>query len=127
MRQTGPAGLALPIAAGEAGLGVAIFTGTRMRLDEDALLGIHAGCHALFSKLPEVTPEREESALPAMSRRELQCLKLTANGLTSDDIAEELGLSVHTANQYLANAAQKLNATNRIHAVAKALREGLID
>jgi DNA-binding CsgD family transcriptional regulator len=62
-----------------------------------------------------------------MSKREIECLRLTANGLTSEEIAAELGLSVHTANQYLTSSAQKLNAVNRIHAVAKALRAGLID
>ena len=65
--------------------------------------------------------------LPAISKRELECLSLTANGLTSEEIAAELGLSVHTANQYLTNTAQKLDAVNRMHAVAKALRLGLID
>lgn len=64
---------------------------------------------------------------PAMSRRELECLNLTAEGLTSEEIAKKLGLSVHTANQYLINTTQKLNAVNRVHAVAKALRAGLID
>ena len=34
---------------------------------------------------------------------------------------------MHTANQYLTNTAQKLDAVNRMHAVAKALRLGLID
>jgi DNA-binding CsgD family transcriptional regulator len=57
----------------------------------------------------------------------MECLKLTARGLTSEDIARQLGLSVHTANQYLASTTQKLDATNRIHAVAKAMRLGLID
>ena len=32
-----------------------------------------------------------------------------------------------SANQYLSNTTQKLNAVNRMHAVAKALRLGLID
>ena len=47
--------------------------------------------------------------------------------IASDEIATRLGLSVHTANQYLANTTQKLNAVNRMHAVAKALRAGLFD
>jgi DNA-binding CsgD family transcriptional regulator len=64
---------------------------------------------------------------PLISKRELECLKLTANGYTSDEIARLLKLSVHTANQYLSNTTQKLDAVNRMHAVAKALRMGLID
>ncbi len=62
-----------------------------------------------------------------MSKRERQCLQLTARGKTSDEIAAALGLSIHTANQYLTATTQKLNAVNRMHAVAKALRLGLID
>ncbi len=62
-----------------------------------------------------------------MTQRELDCLKLTANGYTSEEIAVILGLSVHTANQYLTKVTLKLNALNRVHAVAKALRLGLIE
>jgi FixJ family two-component response regulator len=43
-----------------------------------------------------------------------------------EDIAAALGLSVHTTNQYLAATTHKLNAMSRTHAVAKALRLGLI-
>ncbi|TGU67737.1 helix-turn-helix transcriptional regulator, partial [Mesorhizobium sp. M1C.F.Ca.ET.144.01.1.1] len=60
-------------------------------------------------------------------KRELECLKLTANGNTSEEIAKLLKLSVHTANQYLTQSTQKLNAVNRNQAVAKALRLGLIE
>lgn len=120
-------GLAMPLAAWDGAQGLAVFKGDRFCNDADRFIDIHASCHALFDELPETMPEREVSSQPAISRREMQCLKLTANGLTSEEIALELGLSVHTANRYLANATQKLNATNRIHAVANALREGLID
>lgn len=62
-----------------------------------------------------------------MTRREIECLKLTAEGRTSEEIAARLGLSVHTANQYLANTGRKLNAVNRMQAVAKALRARIIE
>ena len=62
-----------------------------------------------------------------MTRRELECLKLTANGYTSEEIARLLKLSVHTTNQYLTQSVQKLNAVSRTQAVAKALRLGLIE
>ena len=54
-------------------------------------------------------------------------LSYAATFVPRSEIAAQLGLSVHTANQYLTNSAQKLNAVNRMHAVAKALRLGLID
>ena len=67
-----------------------------------------------------------EVAKYGLSKRDIECLRLTADGLTSEQIAERLGLSVHTANQYVAAAAEKLDAVNRMHAVAKALRAGII-
>lgn len=118
-------GILLPL-SGEDRFGMIVFTGPAIAVEEERLMDIHARCHALFDSLPDTPPERSEPA-PAISRRELQCLKLTAEGLTSEEIALRLGLSVHTANQYLANATEKLDAANRVHAVAKALRAGLID
>ena len=76
------------------------------------------------------TPTRSSARkllMRSISKRELECLKLTANGNTSEEIARLLKLSVHTANQYLTQSTQKLNAVNRNQAVAKALRLGLIE
>ena len=106
--------------------GVVVFAGDDMTLDEVALCETHARCHAVFAGVVE-NRSLDGEQLPAMSKRELECLRLTANGLTSEEIAAALKLSVHTANQYLTNSTHKLNAVNRIHAVAKALRCGLID
>ncbi|WP_441338379.1 helix-turn-helix domain-containing protein [Nitratireductor sp.] len=120
-------GLILPLATDQRNHGAIFILGQDIRLERDLLFDLHSQCHALFTQFIERDPHPAESASPAISKRELQCLKLTANGLTSEEIARRLGLSVHTANQYLANTTQKLNAVNRVHAVAKALRKGLID
>src|SRR5690606_39081139 len=106
--------------------GAVAFFGPDMLLGEDALCETHARCYALFAEVARQRP-LDGGRLPAMSKREIECLRLTANGFTSDEIAGALGLSVHTANPYLTSSAHKLNAVNRIHAVAKALRAGLID
>ena len=90
------------------------------------MFDIHARCFSLFDAVARMRPG-ESAKFPSISKRELECLKLTANGYTSDEIARLLKLSVHTANQYLTNTTQKLNAVNRMHAVAKALRMGLIE
>lgn len=120
------AGIAFPVSCRQRRNGIAIFYGTPSGLDERMLGEVHGFCYALFAEASECRPGGLEP-LPVMSKREIECLKLTANGLTSVDIAANLKLSVHTANQHLATSAQKLNAVNRIHAVAKALRIGLID
>lgn len=119
-------GIVFPVYADRGQAGLVIFIGNDISMDESGLYETHARSFALFSAVTRLRPI-EGGSVPAISKRELQCLSLTANGLTSEEIAAELGLSVHTANQYLTNTAQKLNAVNRMHAVAKALRLGLID
>jgi DNA-binding CsgD family transcriptional regulator len=64
---------------------------------------------------------------PRISTREQSCLAWTAEGKTSEEIGIILDLSPHTVNHYLGSAARKLGASNRMHAVAKALRLGLIE
>ncbi|UUP16795.1 helix-turn-helix transcriptional regulator [Nitratireductor thuwali] len=105
--------------------GLVIVAGSKLRAAATSLVELHLRCLSAFAALPEAL-RRGDGRSTSLSRREIQCLKLTANGLTSEDMARKLGLSVHTANQYLANATQKLDAVNRVQAVAKALRGGLI-
>ncbi|MGH6726041.1 MAG: response regulator transcription factor [Pseudolabrys sp.] len=57
---------------------------------------------------------------------ELEALKLFANGRSADEMAELLGVSKSMAMHYLRVAARKLGARNRVHAVAIAVRIGLI-
>lgn len=118
--------LALPLAAERGDGGLMVVSGDRMELSTQSLSELHAFCLLQFGLISRLRPTVAETA-PQMSRREVECLKLTANGCTSDEIATRLGLSVHTTNQYLTNSSQKLNAVGRVHAVAKALRLGLID
>lgn len=120
------AGIAFPVAQERGRAGLVVFTGSAMNVDETNLCEAHSRCFTLFA---HVAKQRVQDCAkkPNVSKREIECLRLTADGLTSDDIATSLGLSVHTANQYLTNSTQKLNAVNRIHAVAKAMRSGLID
>ena len=58
---------------------------------------------------------------------ELRALGLFGNGRSSDEIAAELGVSKSIAQHYIRVATRKLGARNRVHAVAIAVRLGLID
>ena len=74
--------------------------------------------------------EREASAQAAqalLSEGERNVLLWCANGKTSFEISRILNLSEHTVNHYIAAAARKLDATNRPHAIAKAIKAKLID
>ena len=70
--------------------------------------------------------ERKSVPSETLSEREISCLQLAGDGQISEEIAEKLGLSVHTVNAYLGSATIKLDSVNRIQAIAKAIRLGYI-
>lgn len=119
-------GIALPVFADGGVGGLVVLAGRDMAIDDAIVCDLHIRAFALFRSVARLRLSQLDGT-PPVSSRELQCLTLTADGKTSDEIAAELGLSVHTTNQYLATATHKLNAMSRTHAVARALRLGLID
>lgn len=62
-----------------------------------------------------------------LTRRERECLRYAAEGLTAKEIAERLRRSVPTATLHLKSAARKLGARNRLHAVTLAMHYRLLD
>jgi LuxR family transcriptional regulator len=62
-----------------------------------------------------------------LTPREIQCLRLTAQGLTAKEIAHRLGRAVGTINLHLNLAIRKLGARNRVQAVARAAHYRLLD
>jgi DNA-binding CsgD family transcriptional regulator len=71
------------------------------------------------------TPAGTASA-PVLSPREFEVLRLAAQGLTDQQIADALFMSRRTATTHQANIRQKLGVQNRAEAVAYASREGLL-
>ena len=63
---------------------------------------------------------------PHLTAREFECLSALADGLGRDAIAGLLQISIPTVAMHLTNARHKLNAKSREHAVAIALRSGLL-
>jgi DNA-binding NarL/FixJ family response regulator len=63
----------------------------------------------------------------AITTRELEVLRLLTAGLTNKDIGERLHLSPETIKTHLGNIYRKLGVEGRAHAVAVALRRGLLD
>ena len=61
-----------------------------------------------------------------LSRRELEVLRVMAEGGTDRDIARELFVSLNTARKHSQNINRKLGAHSKLEAVIIALREGII-
>ncbi|WP_103353127.1 response regulator transcription factor [Amycolatopsis sp. CA-128772] len=64
--------------------------------------------------------------LGGMSDRETEVLKLVAAGCSTQEIADELCYSQRTVKSILHDVTNRFQLRNRSHAVAYALREGLI-
>jgi DNA-binding CsgD family transcriptional regulator len=68
----------------------------------------------------------EAPSVGRLSARERECLVWAAQGHTSRQIGENLGLTTSTVNYFIDAAAEKLAAASRVHAAAKAVALGLI-
>ena len=62
----------------------------------------------------------------SLSRRELQILRMMASGTATEEISEELEISVHTVRNHVRNLRVKLDAKTKMEAVATAFRLGLL-
>ena len=69
---------------------------------------------------------RGEVAVEPLTSREVEVLRLVADGLTNKAIGLQLGISEHTVKFHLGSAMNKLSAASRAEAVAVAMRRGLI-
>lgn len=58
--------------------------------------------------------------------REKECLLWAAEGKTGNEIADILNISERTVTFHLQNASQKMGASNRQHAISRAISMGLI-
>jgi two-component system response regulator DevR len=62
-----------------------------------------------------------------LTEREREVLQLLAGGLHTQEVATRIGLSAETVKSDTKRAIQKLEADSRVHAVAIALRQALIE
>ena len=68
---------------------------------------------------------REDSTLAVLTDREMQVLRLLANGFDNAQIAAELHISPKTVKNHISNILTKLQIENRIQAAVLAVRSGL--
>jgi DNA-binding NarL/FixJ family response regulator len=61
-----------------------------------------------------------------LTPREVEVLKFLAEGVSNQQMAEKLVLSMHTVRNHVQNVITKLGAHSKLEAVATAVREGII-
>ena len=76
-----------------------------------------------FAQSPGSQPE---ATFPELTKREYEVLDLLASGLTDRDIAEKLVVSEETAKTYTKRLLKTLDVTNRLQAVLKGMRCGMV-
>jgi DNA-binding NarL/FixJ family response regulator len=82
---------------------------------------------ALLRRDGGASPMPEPAQAPfALRPRELQLLRLIADGLSNRQIAQTLAVSVHTVEFHAKNAYRKLEVNSRTQAIAEATRHGLL-
>jgi DNA-binding NarL/FixJ family response regulator len=81
----------------------------------------------VLQRLRATSPDAEaaETLMTRLSDRELQVLKLIANGKDNAEIARDLFISAKTVKNHISNILLKLSIENRIQAAVYAVRSGI--
>jgi DNA-binding NarL/FixJ family response regulator len=80
----------------------------------------------LCAGLTDAMLRRATSVATQLSTRELDVLRLLADGLSAAEIGSRIHLSESTVKSHLAKIYQKLGVTNRAQALVTAMRVGLL-
>lgn len=83
---------------------------------------------SLGQRLGALGSDGDDGSPPAVSLRprELEVLRLMSGGVSTAQIADELGLTVNTIRTYIQSLMEKLGARTRIQAVVAAQQRGLV-
>ena len=101
-------------------------------LNESLEISTELGMRPLIERLTERLErvQAQHSVSPAhpggLTQREVEVLRLIAEGKTNLEIAEELVIAEGTARRHVANIYEKIGAANRIEAASYATREALL-
>ena len=80
-----------------------------------------------FTSLAKKADERQAVPTPRLTDRELEVLKLVAQGMSNREIATDLYISENTVKNHVRNILEKLHLHSRMEAVVYAVREKLLD
>lgn len=114
----------IPISYDSNVAGIVAFCGERI-LSTDQESAVSFVCYNIFSQARTFHSSGVRMATN-LTPREREVMSLSSEGLTSQEVAEQLGMSARTVNQHMDNVAEKLGTRNRVHTIAEALRRDLL-
>jgi DNA-binding NarL/FixJ family response regulator len=85
---------------------------------------VHGGKRLIPPKITERL--NEQATQTALTQREIEVLRMAAQGLGNKEIGQCLGMAAGTAKMHLQNIFSKLGVSDRTHAVTLALQRGII-
>ncbi len=104
-----------------------LIAGIRAAAQGEALISPHIAAKVLQRiRATSAQPEIEELIRTELSQREIEVLKLIANGKDNAVIAAELHISPKTVKNHISNILMKLQIDNRIQAAVYAVRSGIV-
>lgn len=80
----------------------------------------------VHTKMEQLNRQASEASSVTLTERELEILRWTADGKTAVEVGNILNLATDTVNFHLKKITRKLDATNKVAAVAKAVMQRLI-
>ena len=101
----------------------------------DAVRAVHAGESVLHPAIarkvlnrfvPSAEKTGKEGPAENLSKREIDVLRLATKGLSNQEIANRLYLSLRTVQAHLGHIFNKLGVSSRTEAVVRALKEGWV-
>lgn len=111
-----------PVRADKGIRGGITFTGVRERVTQQEMIHLEHITRLAFVKLMCLSADVVGNN--PLSRREVDCLRLTGEGLSVSEVARAIDVSHHTVHYHLTNAVRKLDARNKVHAIIIALEKG---
>jgi DNA-binding NarL/FixJ family response regulator len=90
----------------------------------ETIRAVHSGQRRIS---PEIAAELVDHTREELTPREIDVLRLIANGNANKQIADQLSIGEASVKSYVANILSKLGANDRAHAVTIGLKRGIIE
>jgi DNA-binding CsgD family transcriptional regulator len=126
-------GVSMPVHSPQGEMGILSFTlnnsnqKSNREITQEALPYVQLLASHVHEAVRRVLALVDPDGREPLTIREQECLRWAADGKTSWEISQLLGISERTVNFHLNNSMIKMDVCNRQHAIARAILQGLIN